>query len=138
MKLQKTDKTQFILGLILVIVVYSCFAIFFVDYRDMNFIPRKLKHVISFVFLIVQYLVGFVFLRRLSIKWMVTIWNIVYGIGIITICSIGFYDWAILSGRANEELSIFARGIQEFLMAPILYVAMGLLHKALLSGAVKK
>ena len=138
MKLQKTDKTLFILGLILIIVVYSFFAIFFVDYRDMNFIPRKLRHVISLVFLVVQYLVGIIFLRRLSIQWMKSVWNIVYGIGIFTICSIGLFDWLILSGQANEELSMFARGLQEFLMAPILYLGMGLLHKALFRGAAGK
>lgn len=131
MKRQKSNKTLYILGLVLIVVVYSCFAIFFVDFREEAFIPRKLRHAISLVLIVIQYLVGFIFLRKLSITWMKKVWNIIYVSGLIIICAIGLYDWLILSGRANQELSMFARTIQELLMAPVLYVVMGLLQKAL-------
>ena len=60
---------------------------------------------------------------------MSTIWHFVHisGLGIIT--SLGLLDWAI--GGISVYLRAFAASIQELLISPIFYMAMGLLNKTL-------
>ncbi|MBO3117813.1 hypothetical protein J4050_13735 [Winogradskyella sp. DF17] len=132
MKSQKPNRYHYILGLVVILLFYSCYLIFFADKKNIDFIPRKLRHVITLGFTIAVYLAGITFLKKIGVVWMKTLWNIVYIFGLLIIALIGLYDWVFLTGQPNVKLSMFARAIQELLMSPILYIAIGLLYKSLL------
>lgn len=130
MKLYKSDKVRFVVGLIIIFVIYSCYYIFIADNKDSVVIPRKLRHVISLGITIAVYVVGTIHLGKLKVTWMATLWHIVHIAGLCIITGIGIFDWLFLTGKPIVGLSMFARSIQELLISPVLYVAMGLLHRA--------
>ena len=128
MKLYKSDKVRFISGLIFIIVIYSWYSLYFVDNSSIAFIPRKIRHVITLLITIIIYFVGTFHLGKLKDTWMSTIWHLVHISGLLIITSIGLFDWCI---GGSLTLSRFARSIQEILISPVLYVAMGLLNRSL-------
>ncbi|WP_396602437.1 hypothetical protein [Algibacter sp. R77976] len=128
MKLYKSDKVRFIAGLIFIIVIYSWYSLYFVDNSAIAFIPRKIRHVITLLITIIIYFVGTFHLGKLKDTWMSTIWHLVHISGLIIISLIGLFDWFI---GGSLTLSRFARTIQEILISPVLYVAMGLLNRSL-------
>jgi len=131
MKLYKSDRVRFIIGLIIIFIVYSCYYIFIAEHKNTALIPRKLRHLISLLFTVAVYFVGTFHLGKLKVTWMASLWHIVHISGLCIITCIGIYDWVFLEGKTILNLSRFARTIQELLISPVLYVAMGLLNRAL-------
>ncbi len=129
MKLYKSDNIRFIAGLIFIIIIYSWFYIYFAENKDMNGIPRRLKHVIIFLTTIAVYFVGTLHLGKLKDRWMSLIWHAIHISGLSIISLIGLYDWFISEVILNVRQ--FAHAIQEILISPVIYVAMGLLNKML-------
>ena len=129
MKLIKSEKAKFTIGLILIILVYSCYYIYIYENEDLMFISRKVMHLVQFSITVLVYLIGTFFLGKLEDNWMSYLWHLIHitGLGIIT--SIGCYDWFI--AETTLKAKVFARSIQETLISPVLYVAMGLLNKSL-------
>lgn len=129
MKLYKSDKIRFIAGIIFIVLIYSSYYIFFAENNAVAFIPRKIKHLISLSTTVVVYFVGTFHLGKLKDVWMSTLWHIIHISGLCIITSIGLFDWLIMEVTLGAK--IFARNIQEILISPVLYVAMGLLNKSL-------
>ncbi|MGB5419148.1 hypothetical protein [Algibacter sp.] len=128
MTLYKTDKVRFISGLIIIIIIYSWYFLYFVENKQTANIPRKIRHIITLLITITVYFVGTYHLGKLKDTWMATIWHIVHISGLFIITSIGLFDWFI---GGSLMLSRFAKTIQEILISPVLYVAMGLLNRSL-------
>ena len=131
MKLYKSDKVRFIIGLIIIFILYSCYYIFIAEHKNTALIPRKLRHVITLVFTLAVYFVGTFHLGKLKVTWMASLWHIVHVSGLCIITAIGLFDWLFLEGKTILSLSRLAITIQELLISPILYVAMGLLNRSL-------
>lgn len=128
MKLYKSDKVRFISGLIVIVIIYSWYFLYFAENIQTASLNRKLRHIITFFITITVYFVGTFHLGKLKDTWMATIWHIVHISGLLIICSIGLFDWFI---GGSLMLTRFARTIQEILISPVLYVAMGLLNRSL-------
>jgi hypothetical protein len=126
MNLYKSDKIRFIIGLILIIVIYSVYYIYFLENKSLN-LPVKMGHVIKFLTTIAVYLIGTFHLGRLSDKWMSLLWHIIHISGLFILLSLGFFDWFI--SEISLNLRIFAGSIQEILISPILYMSMGLINQ---------
>ena len=129
MNLYKSDKVRFISGLMLIIILYSCYYIFFAENKNSVLVPRKVKHIIIFSNTIAVYFVGTFHLGKLKDTWMVSLWHLIHVSGLVIIILIGLYSWFIREITLNVKL--FALGIQEILISPVLYIAMGLLNKTL-------
>lgn len=129
MKLYKTDNIRFIAGIIFIVLIYSWYYIYFSENADLTYLPRKIKHLISLFTTIIVYFVGTYHLGKLKDKWMSSIWHLVHISGLCIITLIGLYDFFIL--ETTLSVKIFARGIQEILISPVLYIAMGLINKSL-------
>ncbi len=129
MNLYKSDKIRFIAGLVFIIIIYSWYYIYIAENEYIASLPRKLKHVISFLSTITVYFVGTFHLGKLKDTWMSSLWHLIHISGLCIITLIGLYDWFIMETALNVK--IFARGIQEILISPVLYVAMGLLNRSL-------
>jgi hypothetical protein len=121
---------KFWIGLTIILIIYTLFYLFFKDTSYVALIPRKLRHIIKFVVLITIYLVGVWHLTLDKITWMKTLWHLIHISGIIFLVSLGAYDWLI------HPMPQFMRevmdAVNEFLIAPTLFVVMGLLQKFLL------
>ncbi|WP_372756518.1 hypothetical protein [Mariniflexile sp.] len=128
MKLYRSDKVRFIAGFIFIIGIYSAFYIFFLENSNLV-LPSKVRHLIKFLATIAVYFVGTYHLGKLADSWMSVIWHIIHisGLGIIT--AIGLFDWFIYDVTLNIRL--FANSIQELLISPLLYLAMGLINRTL-------
>lgn len=129
MKLYKSDKARFIAGLIFIVIIYSLFYICFVENSDTKVIPRKGRHIIKFLTTILVYFVGTIHLGKLADSWMSKLWHFIHVAGLIILSSMGFFHWYI--HEVNLSLRYFAVSIQELLMSPMLYVAMGILNRSL-------
>lgn len=131
MKLYKSDKVRFLSGLIIIIIIYSwyylCFLHFIENSQTVS-IPRKIRHIMILLITITVYFVGTFHLGKIKDTWMSTIWHIIHISGLFIITSIGLFDWLF---GGTIMLTRLARTIQELLISPVLYVAMGLLNKSL-------
>ncbi|MDO6759867.1 hypothetical protein Q4566_06610 [Tamlana sp. 2_MG-2023] len=129
MKLYKTDNIRFVSGLLMIITLYSLYYIYFADNANANTIPRKLRHAISLATTVAIYFIGTFHLGKLKDSWMSSIWHLVHISGLCILTSLGLFDWLISS--ISIKLKLFCLTIQEILISPVLYVAMGLLNKSL-------
>jgi len=125
--LYQSEKNKWITGLVLILVVYSLFYVFFADRADTYLIPRKTRHIIKFVTTITVYLVGTFHLGKLKDKWMSDLWHRIHISLLIIITVIGLYDWTF--GMVSIKTKEIAASMQEFLISPVLYFAMGLINK---------
>lgn len=121
----KSDKFRFIIGLILIVLIYSAYYLYFVDNISMH-ISRRTKHVGSFLTTIIIYFVGTLHLGKLSDSWMTSVWHLVHVSGLCILTLLGLYDWII--NELSLSLRSFAQSIQETLISPVLYVGMGLIN----------
>ena len=130
MNLYKTDKIRFIAGLIFIIIIYSWYYIFFINETgDWLLLPKLTFHLIRFAVTIVVYFIGTFHLGKLKDTWMSSIWHLVHISGLCIITSLGLFDWFIM--EISRSLKDFAHTVQEILISPMLYLAMGLLNKSL-------
>jgi hypothetical protein len=105
------------------------FYILFADKPDTLLIPRKWRHVIKFITTFTVYLVGTYHLGKYKNSWMLYLWHFVHITLLSTITSIGIYDW--IFGMVRYQVKEIAASMQEFLISPMLYIAMGILNQRL-------
>ncbi|NCP06232.1 MAG: hypothetical protein GW839_13965 [Flavobacteriales bacterium] len=125
MNLYKSDRVRFISGLIFILIIYSTYYVYFLENSSLV-IPSKIRHVIKFIATIAVYLVGTFHLGQLKDKWMSLIWHLVHVSGLFIITFLGLFDWFI--SEISLNLRLFANSIQEILISPLLYLAMGLIN----------
>ncbi|MDO7171148.1 hypothetical protein [Mariniflexile sp. AS56] len=135
MNLYRSDKVRFVAGFILIIIIYSSFYIFFLENRSL-ILPGKIRHLIKFAATIAVYFVGTYHLGKLEDSWMSFLWHIIHISGLAIITALGLFDWFITEITLN--LRLFANSIQELLISPLLYLAMGLLNKTLKRSTTSK
>ncbi|MBM3431835.1 MAG: hypothetical protein FJX92_02370 [Bacteroidetes bacterium] len=123
----KNDRAKWIGGLLCVILLYSLFYVLFADRAYTYNIPRKIRHVIKFGTTVAVYLVGTYHLGQLKDKWMSTLWHFIHISLLCTITAIGIIDWTF--GMVNIKTKEIAASMQEFLISPVLYFAMGLVNQ---------
>jgi vacuolar-type H+-ATPase subunit I/STV1 len=128
MRLYRSDKVRFIFGLIFIVLIYSSFYLLFFENANLN-LPRTIDHGIKFMTTIAVYFVGTYHLGKLVDSWMNFIWHIVHVSGLLVITSLGAYD--LLISDISSNLRVFALSVQEILISPMLYLAMGLLNNTL-------
>lgn len=126
MSIYKTDRHRFVIGLIVIILIYSAYYIYFADSENAITIPRKIRHIIKFGTTIIVYGVGSFHLGKLKQKWMSMLWHIIHISLLVTITSIGIYDW--IFGMVSQPTKDLAQSMQEFLISPVLYASMGILN----------
>ena len=126
----KSDKFRFISGLIFIIIIYSWYYLFFMnDNMDWLSFSKITFHLIRFGVTILVYFIGTFHLGKLKDTWMSSLWHLIHISGLCIITSLGLFDWFIL--EISRNLKDFAHTIQEILISPVLYVAMGLLNRSL-------
>ena len=130
LNLYKSDRLRFASGFIFIMLIYSWYYLYFMNEEAswMNF-SKIAFHLIRFGTTVVVYFVGTYHLGKLKDTWMATIWHFVHIGGLIIITSMGLFDWFIM--EISRNLKNFAHTVQEILISPVLYVAMGILNTTL-------
>lgn len=127
--LYKTEKSRWILGLILILFIYTLFYLLFIEADDVQLIPRKMRHLIKFGTTMSVYLIGTQHLGKLKEDWMATIWHMIHISLLSLLVLIGAYDW--IFGMVSQNIKDITASMQEFLISPLLYVAMGIINNRL-------
>jgi hypothetical protein len=129
MRLYKSDKTRFIAGLLLIVVIYSLFYIYFLENANVSSLSGVIRHGIAFAATVAVYLVGTSHLGTLEDKWMSSLWHFVHISGLLILTCLGLFD--LLISDISFNMRRFALTVLEFLISPVLYVGMGLLNRSL-------
>jgi len=124
MRSPRTGKFYFFAGLCVIILLYAFYYIFFL-YGIAQEMPVRGRHVIKFLFIAGVYGSGLFYLKRGGGGWVLSIWHLVYGSALALLVLLGAYDWAV--ARTALALREVADDLQELLVSPLLYVALGLL-----------
>lgn len=124
-----TNRQLYIIGLIAIILISAIYYMYFKE-AEMGTIPVKIKHLIKFTLVAVIYGTGTYILRRIFTGWMMALWHLVYISTIVVLLAIGFYYW--WQNAASLDVKRAANTLYEFLISPVLYVAMGIVHYRIL------
>lgn len=110
----------------MIALLYSAYYIFFL-YGVSLTMPLRARHVVKFLFILGVYGIGLLGLSRYAAGWVVRSWHFCYLFGLFMLILLGVYDWMI--ARTPLPIRVIADDVQEFLVSPILYVALGLLSR---------
>jgi hypothetical protein len=135
LQLYRKEKKGYWAGLILILLIYCLFYLLFADRVDTIMIPRKWRHIIKFVTTFTVYLIGSYHLGTQKKTWMLQLWHLIHLSLLGTIFCIGSYDW--IFGMVSYPVKEIASSMQEFLISPMLYIAMGILQKRLCNQVQK-
>jgi hypothetical protein len=111
-------------GFLYLNIIYFLVWIFFYEAPYLEEIPRKLRHIIKFVVLISVYFIGSFHLKNNAKKWMFSIWHLIHISGILLISFCGLFDWLV--SPINFKIREFLLQLNEFLIAPVLFVVMAI------------
>ena len=117
-------------GFCLIALIYILYNVFFVYVSYYNDIPRRLRHINKLAAVLLVYAVGYYTLKRYDVKWMATIWNLVYFSGIVLLLFVGFYDWSL--GPVSSPVRNIAKTMHDFLISPVLYAGLLIINKTML------
>jgi hypothetical protein len=120
------SKLFFWIGLSVIALFYCLYYLFFM-YGMFLGMPLRVRHLIKFVFILMAYGVGTWSLKKYGAAWMLRTWHILYLVTLCLLVLLGIYDW----GFARAPLSVrgIADSLQEFLVSPILFVAVSLVGR---------
>jgi hypothetical protein len=127
--------SRWIVGLVFIVIVYSCFYLFFAENPDIYDVPRKIRHVIKFATTVLVYCIGTHYLGKIEARWMFLIWHFIHVSFLVVITSVGLYDWTF--GMVNLGTKEFVASMQEILISPALYVGMGIVNQRVSSSSKK-
>ena len=116
-------------GLVAIALVYTLYNIFLEDASYYGAVPRKLRHVIRFLTILGVYGIGAFALHKFAVPWMLRIWHLIYFVSIVFLLAIGLYDWS--HGLSTHLVRNFADSLTELLIAPALFVTMGIINARL-------
>ncbi len=115
-------------GLLVILILYCCYYLGFV-YGVFMQIPLRARHLIRILFVLLVYFAGGRGLRKDMAGWMMKIWHLLYALGISGMLILGMYDWWVV--RLPVTARYIGDSLQEFLVSPVLYIAIGLLRRSL-------
>ena len=121
-----------IIGIILILLIYTLYykTVVYVNY--FNEIPRKVRHIARLVSIILVYAVGYFSYKKYGVKWMTDLWQVVYLVTILLLVLIGLYDWGF--GPASMQIRNVAKTLHEFLISPVLYLGIVIINRVLVKS----
>ena len=125
MKIKPT--TQFIIGLITILGLYSAYHLLVGDNPNWEKIPHLWRQVSKFGVVLAVYAVGTIGLGKLPQKWLLQLWHLIHTTLIAVLLCIGFWDFII--SALPYSFKRLAGSIHEFLISPLLYLATALVGK---------
>jgi len=121
-----SNKQIYWAGFIIIVIIYSLYNLYLVDVGYYQSIPRKLRNVGKLSSILIIYGIGTFALRKYTAAWMMYIWHLVHIIIIALLLLIGVYDWCF--GEISAQFRNVANTLFEFLISPVIYIAVGILN----------
>lgn len=115
----------FLRGLIILVVIYTLVYIFIYEANYFIELTRYNRYFFRYLILISVYLTGTYHLQFDKSRWMYSLWHIIHILGILVLTFFGFYDFFI--SPTSYQVRVFLSQVNEFLISPLLYFAMGIL-----------
>jgi hypothetical protein len=113
-------------GFIIIAIIYSVYNLYLVDVNYYQSIPRKVRHICKFITILSIYGIGTFALKKYTTEWMMYVWHLLHIIIIGLLLLIGLYDWSF--GELSAQLRNVVNTLFEFLISPVIYVAIGILN----------
>jgi hypothetical protein len=129
-----TNRQIYWAGFIVIVVVYSLYNLYLADVTYYRSISIKLRHVLKFLLILVIYGTGTFALKRYTPLWMMQLWHLIHIVIIVLLLMIGVYDWGV--GKIPISFRNIADTLFEFLISPLIYIAVGILSVKF--GSVQK
>ncbi|MES2240992.1 MAG: hypothetical protein V4497_12115 [Bacteroidota bacterium] len=120
---------RWMVGLALILIIYSFFYLFFAENPSIYEIPRRIRHVIKFVVTVLVYFIGTSHLGQIEARWMLILWHFIHVSFLFVITSVGLYDWFF--GMVGVNTKEFVASMQEILISPVFYVGLGIVNQKL-------
>jgi hypothetical protein len=129
--MQPRDKIRlyFFLGLLGAALLYSAYNLYILDPYVYVRMSRSTRHVYKFGAVILSWLIGFIVYRKTAAGWLLLIWHLLFGLGIVVLVLLAGYDATIheLPPSLRQPVSTF----HEFLISPIPYVFVGIISRGM-------
>ena len=125
--MQIKPATQFIMGLIAILGLYSAYHLLVGDNPDWEKIPHKLRQLSKIGVVLAVYGTGTAGLGKLPQKWLLQLWHLIHTTLIAVLLLIGFWDFVI--SELPYSFKRLGNSIHEFLISPLLYLATALVGK---------
>jgi hypothetical protein len=125
MKIKPT--TQFVLGLIAILGLYSAYHLLVGDNPNWQAIPHIWRQAAKFGVVLAVYASGTVGLGKLPQKWLLQLWHLIHTTLIAVLVGIGLWDFAV--STLPYSFKRLGGSIHEFLISPLLYLATALVGK---------
>lgn len=123
------NKRQFyFLGLAGIVIIYCSYSLVFL-YGYSDYITVWAKHVVKFGTILLVYAIGTYALKNYVEGWMLKIWHFCYIVIMFFLLFIGFWD--LISWIESVQVHNIANSLDEILISPILYIAMGIINSRL-------
>ena len=113
-------------GFIIIVIIYSLYNLYLVDVDYYQAIPRKARHIGKLLSILSIYCVGTFALKKYTDEWMMYVWHLLHIIIISILLLMGIYDW--IFGELSNQLRNIANTLFEFLISPVIYIAVGILN----------
>jgi uncharacterized membrane protein len=120
-------------GFIIIVIIYSLYNLYLVDVNYYQSIPRKVRHISKFICILSIYGTGTLALRKYTAAWMMYLWHLIHVVIITLLLLIGLYDWCF--GEISVQFRNVAGTLFEFLISPVIYIAVGILNSKFVKGA---
>lgn len=122
----KNTRVYFWAGFTIIVVIYSLYNLYLVDVNYYESIPRKVRHICKFLAILSIYATGTYALKKYTAGWMMYVWHLLHIVIISVLVLIGIYDWSF--GEISAQFRNVADTLFEFLISPVIYVAVGILN----------
>src|SRR4051794_19955067 len=119
----KRHKIIFLIGLILISVIYTFYNVFLVDVYYYRSMPIWIKFGNKAIIILLVYAIGFYVLKRITVLWMLKIWHIVFICATTGLVTIAFFQWKFQI--VSEELKNIVHTLMDLLLSPLLYLCLG-------------
>jgi hypothetical protein len=123
---QREGRRFYLIGLTVIVLLYILYYLVFV-YDVFLIVPMRVRQLIKLGYIFVIYGTGVWALRKDTARWIMKIWHLLYGSTFLFLILLGVFDWRL--GHTSLAVREVAGNLHEFLISPVLYIAIGLLRR---------
>ncbi|MBU1374101.1 MAG: hypothetical protein KKG25_06845 [Bacteroidetes bacterium] len=123
------SKTIFIIGLVLIAIIYSVYNMYLIDSDFYWTISRRIRNFNKILLILLIYGIGTLSLKNYLFDWLIFIWHMIHIVCLSILILIGGYDW--LFGVVGEQLKNITNTLMELLISPLFLICFYIINNRL-------